>query len=95
MVVVLVADTSAAERAEAGRVEAASAEPVISQADPCLLGGELRASQAELARSERHRAPLRSQITERPIGRLLRTSPAIVPQRLQLRDSREHFRNAD
>ncbi len=90
MVVLLVADTSEAERAEA-----ASVEPVISQADPCILGGELSASPAELARSEQHRAPLRGQITERPIARLLRTSPAIVPPCLQLRDSREHFRNAD
>jgi hypothetical protein len=90
MVVLLVADTS-----EAGRVEAASAEPVISQADLCLLGGELRASTAELARSEQRRAPLRGQITERLIGRLLRTSPAILPPCLPLRDSREHFRNAD
>jgi hypothetical protein len=40
----MVADTS-----EAGCAEVASAEPVISQADPCILGGELRASQAELA----------------------------------------------
>jgi hypothetical protein len=92
--VVLAADTSEAGRAEAGRAEAASAEPVISQADPCILGEEFSASQVELARSERHRAPLRGQITGRPIGRLLRTSPAIVPRCLQLRDSREHFRSA-
>jgi hypothetical protein len=90
----MVADTSEAERAEAGCVEAASVEPVISQGDPCLLGEELRAYQAEPARSEQRRAPLRGQITERLIGRLLRTSPAIVPRCLQLRDSREHFRSA-
>jgi hypothetical protein len=40
----MVADTS-----EAGCAVVVSAEPVISQADPCILGGELRASQAVLA----------------------------------------------
>ena len=59
MVVVLVADTSGA----AAR-EVVSAELLVSQADPCILGEDLRASQAELPRYQWDRLPLRSQIGE-------------------------------
>ena len=59
MVVVLVADTS-----EAVAREVVSAEPLVSRADPCILGGDLRASQAELARYQWDRLPSRGQIGE-------------------------------
>jgi hypothetical protein len=59
MVVVLVVDTSGA----AAR-EVVSAEPLVSQADPCILGGDLRASQAELARYQWDPLRLRGQIRE-------------------------------
>ena len=59
MVVVLLADTSGA----AAR-EVVSAEPLVSQADRCILGEDLRASQAELARYQWDRLPSRGQIGE-------------------------------